>query len=317
MISPKPSVLVAARFLPRLLGKLGDHYTLHGLDRPDPDAIPSEARDARAIITIGGLKSDAALMDALPKLGLIACYGTGYEGVDRAAAKARGIVVTHAGEANATAVAEFAFGLVIASARGLVRGERFARAGRWRGDIIERTAITPELAGRRIGIYGLGSIGARIATRAAAFEMEVGYHNRRRRPDVPYVYHETLLGLAEWTDVLVVAVRADDSNYHAINREVLAALGPRGHLVNISRGIAVDELALCDALEAGTIAGAALDVFETEPDIPERLRKIDNLVLTPHMAAISANAQRAQRDLMFANLEAFFAGRPVLTPVPD
>jgi lactate dehydrogenase-like 2-hydroxyacid dehydrogenase len=315
--TPKPSVLVAARFLPRLLGKLGDHYTLHGLDRPEPDAIPPDARDARAIITIGGLKSDASLMDALPKLGLIACYGTGYEGVDRAAAKARGILVTHAGESNATAVAEFAFGLVIASARGLVRGERFARAGRWRGDIIERTAITPELAGRRIGIYGLGSIGTRIATRAAAFEMEVGYHNRRRRPDVPYIYQETLLGLAEWSDILVVAVRADATNYHAIGREVLAALGPRGHLVNISRGIAVDEAALCDALEAGVIAGAALDVFETEPDIPERLRKIDNLILTPHMAAISANAQRAQRDLMFANLEAFFAGRPVLTPVPD
>jgi lactate dehydrogenase-like 2-hydroxyacid dehydrogenase len=114
-----------------------------------------------------------------------------------------------------------------------------------------------------------------------------------------------------------VAVRADASNTYAINKEVLTALGPRGHVVNISRGIAVDTQALCDALEAGTIAGAALDVFEREPDIPERLRNLDNIILTPHMAAISANAQRAQRDLMFANLEAFFAGRPVLTPVPE
>ena len=313
----KPPVLVAARFLPRLLGRLGELYALHGLERPEPGAIPPEARDARALITIGGLRTDAALMDALPKLGLIACYGTGYEGVDRAAAKARGIVVTHAGEANATAVAEFAFGLVIASARGMVRGDRYVRAGRWRGDIIERTAITPELAGQRLGIYGLGSIGTRIATRAAAFEMEIGYHNRKPRQDVPYAYHATLLGLADWADVLMVAVRADASNYHAINKQVLAALGPRGHLVNISRGIAVDEAALCDALEAGTIAGAALDVFEHEPDIPKRLEGLDNVILTPHMAAISANAQRAQRDLMFANLEAFFAGRPVLTPVPE
>src|SRR6185295_14440422 len=147
-------------------------------------------------------------------------------------------------------------------------------------------------------------------------EMEIGYHNRRQRQELPYVYHPTLLGLADWADVLVVAVRADASNYHAINKQVLAALGPRGHLVNISRGIAVDEAALCDALEAGTIAGAALDVFEHEPDIPKRLEGLDNVILTPHMAAISANAQRAQRDLVFANLEAFFAGRPVLTPVP-
>ena len=312
----KPSVLVAAKFLPRLLGRLGDYYSLHGLDRSELDAIPPEARDSRALITIGSLDTDAALMDALPKLGLVACYGTGYEGVDRAAAKSRGIVVTHGGDTNATAVAEFAFGLVIASVRGMIRGERFARAGRWRGDIIERTAITPEVAGQRLGVYGLGSIGTKIATRAAAFEMEIGYHNRRPRPDVPYAYHPTLIGLAEWADVLMVAVRADASNTYAINREVLAALGPTGHLVNISRGIAVDTVALCDALEAGTIAGAALDVFEREPDIPDRLRVLDNVVLTPHMAAISANAQRAQRDLMFANLEAFFAGRPVLSPVP-
>jgi hydroxypyruvate reductase len=147
--------------------------------------------------------------------------------------------------------------------------------------------------------------------------MQIGYHNRRMRPDVAYSYHPTLLGLAEWADVLVVAVRADASNRHAVNAEVLSALGPRGHLVNISRGIAVDETALCDALETGTIAGAGIDVYEDEPNIPERLTRLDNVVLTPHMAAISANAQRAQRDLMFANLEAFFAGRPVLTPVPE
>ena len=313
----KPVVLVAARFLPRLLGRLGEHYALHGLEHPEADAIPPEAREARALITIGSLRTDAALMDALPKLGLIACYGTGYEGVDRAAAQARGIIVSHARDANATAVAEFAMGLVIASARGIIRGDRYVRAGRWRGDIIERTAVTPELAGRRLGVYGLGSIGTKIATRAAAFEVEIGYHNRKPRQDVPYGYHPTLIGLAEWVDILVVAVRADASNRHAINKEVLTALGPKGHLINISRGIAVDQAALCEALEAGTIAGAALDVYEDEPNVPERLTRLDNVVLTPHMAAISANAQRAQRDSMFATLEAFFAGRPVLTPVPE
>ena len=311
----KPTVLVPAGFTKRLLGRLSETYNLMGPLRPEgPNA---QEREARVLITLGSLTTSAALMDSLPNLGLISCFGTGFEGVDLAAARARNIVVSHAGDTNSTAVAEFAMGLVIATARDLVRGDRYARANRWRGDIIERLPIVPGLAGQRLGIYGLGSIGSKLAQRAAAFEMEIGYHNRKPRPDVPYAYHPTLLGLATWADILVVAVRADKSNTHAINREVLAALGPRGHLVNISRGIAVDTEALCDALEAGTISGAALDVYENEPDIPDRLKGLDNVVITPHMAAISANAQRAQRDIMFANLEAFFAGRPVLTPVPE
>ena len=311
----KPTVLVPAGFTKRLLGRLSETYNLMGPLRPEgPNA---QEREARVLITLGSLTTSAALMDSLPNLGLISCFGTGFEGVDLAAARARNIVVSHAGDTNSTAVAEFTMGLVIATARDLVRGDRYARANRWRGDIIERLPIVPGLAGQRLGIYGLGSIGSKLAQRAAAFEMEIGYHNRKPRPDVPYAYHPTLLGLATWADILVVAVRADKSNTHAINREVLAALGPKGHLVNISRGIAVDTDALCDALEAGTISGAALDVYENEPDIPDRLKGLDNVVITPHMAAISANAQRAQRDIMFANLEAFFAGRPVLTPVPE
>ena len=311
----KPTVLVPAGFTKRLLGRLSETDNLMGPLRPEgPNA---QEREARVLITLGSLTTSAALMDSLPNLGLISCFGTGFEGVDLAAARARNIVVSHAGDTNSTAVAEFAMGLVIATARDLVRGDRYARANRWRGDIIERLPIVPGLAGQRLGIYGLGSIGSKLAQRAAAFEMEIGYHNRKPRPGVPYAYHPTLLELATWADILVVAVRADKSNTHAINREVLAALGPRGHLVNISRGIAVDTEALCDALEAGTISGAALDVYENEPSIPDRLKVLDNVVITPHMAAISANAQRAQRDIMFANLEAFFAGRPVLTPVPE
>ena len=313
----KPTILIAASFPPRLLGRLADHYTIVQLEHLEPERLAPQAGEARVLITLGGLETDGALMDALPKLGMISCYGTGFEGVDRTAARARGIVVTHAGDANSTAVAEFAMGLIIATARDMVRGDRYLRRGQWRGDIIERLKMTPGLAGQRLGIYGLGSIGAKIAQRAAAFEMEIGYHNRRRRQGVAYLYHETLVELAKWADILLVAVRADASNRHSVNAPVLAALGPKGHMVNISRGIVVDEVALCDALEAGTIAGAALDVYEHEPNVPERLTRRDNVVLTPHMAAISANAQRAQRDIMFANLEAFFAGRPVLTPVPE
>ncbi len=265
----------------------------------------------------GAGRPTRALMDALPQLGLIACYGTGFEGVDRAAARARGIVVTHARDTNSVAVAEFAMGLVLASARSIVQGDRDVRGGRWRNDLMERLTVTPELAGRRLGIYGLGSIGSRIAQRAAAFDMQIGYHNRSQRSDVSYLYHPTLIGLAAWADVLVVSVRAGADNRHAINREVLAALGPGGHLINVSRGIVVDETALCDALETGAIAGAGLDVYEREPNIPERLTRLHNVVLTPHIAAVSLSAQSAQCDLLLANLEAFFAGRTVLTPVPE
>ena len=126
-----------------------------------------------------------------------------------------------------------------------------------------------------------------------------------------------MIGLANWADILVVSVRAGADNRHAINRQVLAALGPGGHLVNVSRGIAVDEMALCEALETGVIAGAGLDVYEHEPSIPERLTRLHNVVLTPHIAAVSLSAQSAQCDLLLGNLEAFFAGRPVLTPVPE
>jgi lactate dehydrogenase-like 2-hydroxyacid dehydrogenase len=302
---------------PGLHERLAARYDLHGpLERSAADAIPEAARGARALITLGSFRTDAAMIDALPELRLICCYGTGFEGVDRDAAAARGIVVTHAGDANATSVAEFAMGLVLAVSRKILFGDRFIREGRWVSRALERPPMVPGLAGRRLGVYGLGSIGLRIARRAETFEMEIGYHNRSPRADVPYAYHASLLDLAAWCDVLVVAVRADASNRHSVNAAVLEALGPEGVLVNISRGIAVDEMALCDALEAGRIAGAGLDVFEEEPHVPERLKALDNVVLTPHMGAAAQGAQEAQQQLIVENLEAFFTGRPVRSKVP-
>jgi lactate dehydrogenase-like 2-hydroxyacid dehydrogenase len=206
-------------------------------------------------------------------------------------------------------------GLLLASARQIGAAERFVRAGRWQGNSVERMPNVPGLAGRKLGIYGLGAIGARIASRAAAFDMTIGYHNRSQRPELPYLYHDSLLGLASWADVLIVAVRASIETRHAINAQVLRALGPEGHLINISRGIAVDEEALCEALETKLIAGAALDVYEHEPQVPDRLKLLENVVLTPHIAANAESAQLAQQDLLFGNLEAYFAGKPLLSPV--
>lgn len=312
----KPTLLMVPRLPDALVARLRENYVLLGpMEHSTPEALPASAEAAEALLTMGSLSTNAALIDALPKLRLICCYGTGVEGVDQARAKARGIALGNAGEANAASVAEFAMGLVLATARQIPQADRFVRAGRWKGNSVERMPAVPGLAGRRLGIYGLGAIGSRIARRAEAFEMEIGYHNRSRRSDVPYLYHDSLPSLAEWADVLVVSARASAENRHAINAAVLKALGPRGHLVNISRGIAVDEDALCAALEAGEIAGAGLDVYENEPHVSDRLKALDNVVLTPHIAAASQSAQAAQQEVMFGNLQAFFAGKPLLSPV--
>lgn len=303
----KPTILVIPRLPERVADAVRQHYEILG-PVPPGTALPEGAQEARVLVTIGSLKTDAALMDALPSLGLIACYGTGYEGVDRAAAAARGIVVTNAGDANAATVAEFAMGLVLATARSIVASDRYVRAGRWKGHAVERMPSVPGLAGRRIGIYGLGAIGSRVAMRAAAFDMEVGYHNRSARTDVPYAYFPSLPELARWADVLVVSVRASAENRHAIDAGVLAALGPRGYIVNISRGLAIDEEALCDALERRVIAGAGLDVFEHEPNVPERLQALDNVVLTPHVAANADSALDGQSTVLIDNLRAWFGG---------
>lgn len=310
----KPTVLVAARLSPSAVERLADRYTVIGpIERCTPDAIPEPGRTARALVTFGALPTRAALLDALPKLGLIACYGSGYEGVELKEAARRGITVTHGPGANASTVADHAMALVLASTRLIVAGDRLVRAGRWPQGA--RLPMVPGLTGARLGVYGLGAIGTKVAARAAAFEMEVGYFSRTRR-DVPYTYFPNLLALAEWSDILVVAVRADAGNRHAVDRKVLAALGPQGHVVNIARGSAIDEQALIEALETGVIAGAGLDVFADEPNVPERLKALENVVLTPHIGGNSHSANEAQCDLLLANLEAFFAGRPVLTPVP-
>lgn len=313
----KPTILMMPRLADDAIASLKQHYTVIGpVHGDDAASVPAEAREARAMVTYGGRRTGADLMDALPKLELIACYGTGVEGVDAAAAKARSIKLCNAADANARSVAEFAVGLMLCAMRGIGRGDRFVREGGWSSRGIEPVSNTPDLAGRKIGIYGLGAIGARIASRAAAFEMEVGYHSRSSKPDLPYQFHDSLLGLAAWADVLMVAVRASAETRNAVDAAVLDALGPDGYVVNISRGLVIDEEALCDALEQKRIAGAALDVFAEEPHVPERLRKLENVVLTPHIAASSQDAKKGQLRMLLGNLDAFFAGRSMPSSVP-
>jgi lactate dehydrogenase-like 2-hydroxyacid dehydrogenase len=315
----KPKILLACDFTDRFKHLLSERYTLVGpLSSSSPEALPPEAGEVRALVTKGGLATSRGMIDALPALGVVAFFGTGYEGIDLAAAGERKLVVTHSPGANASSVADFAMGLVLASTRNILGADRFVRAGQWRGNSLVSLPAVPGLTGTKLGIFGFGAIGRKVAVRAAGFEMEIGYHNRSRKPDIGHAYFESLTALAEWSDILVVAARADASTYHIVDGAILNALGRNGHVVNVARGSLVDSEALAAALEEGRIAGAALDVVENEPDIPARLLAAPNLILSPHIAFASHSARDAQEDMVLANLDAFFRGDlAVLNPVPQ
>ena len=256
-------------------------------------------------------------MAAMPRLSLICCYGTGYERIDLAAARKRNIMVTHGADANAPDVAEMAVGILLASTRRIVRADKMIRRGDWTKRIPNRFGAIAGLSGGKVGILGLGAIGMEFVKRIKGFDVEIGYCNRSKRGDVDFAYFPNVMALATWCDYLIVCLRSDASNRHIINAEVLKALGPRGHVVNISRGWAVDEAALADALRNNVIEGAALDVFDEEPYEGQELLSLDNLVMTPHFGGGTEHAQRRMTSLVRRNLDAHFAGKPVVSPLPE
>ncbi len=255
---------------------------------------------------------DAEFIERLPELKLIAVFGAGYDRVDIAAARRRGIAVANTPGVTDAAVADMAMALLLATARQVCAADRFVRAGRWPHG---RFPLVPQFSGRRLGIFGLGRIGEAIAKRAIGFDLEIGYHNRRRQPELPYRYFDGLAALAAWSDYLVVACPATPDTRGRVDAEVLQALGRAGILVNIARGSIIDENALVGALESRAIAGAGLDVFEHEPEVPAALTGRDDVVLTPHVAGGTLETWRAAEEAVIANLVSFFeTGRP-LTPV--
>lgn len=302
----KPTVLITLPLGKAFEQKLANRYNVVS----DPNA--KEGVDA--VVTVGTMNADKAYFDGMPDLKILCCFGSGYEGIDLAQAEAHGVKVTNTVGANASTVADLAVALLLASVRKVVTGDQLTRAGKWRGDNPAPLIFARGLTGRRIGIVGMGAIGRKIAERLSAFEAEVGYHNRSRK-DVPWPYFETPLDLANWADVLVLAHRADETNRHMVNAELLQALGPQGHVVNISRGSAIDEDALIAALKNGAIAGAALDVFEDEPEPRTDLTKLPNIVVTPHIGGGTSEAIVAMGDAVIANLDAFFTGKPLPNPV--
>lgn len=275
------------------------------------DLTDENAPRVRGAVTIGSTGFDRALMDRLPNLGIVSCFGSGHENVDLAAARDHGVVATNSAGANAACVADFAMGLLLASLRRIAEADRFVRADGWVGRASTRHFLSTGLGGRRLGVLGLGAIGRQIARRAEGFDLEIGYHNRSRRSDVAYRYFDRLPALAEWADILMVACRADASNRNLVDGAILQALGPTGVVINIARGSVIDEPAMVRALESGTIAGAGLDVFVDEPEMPAALKSMDQVVLAPHIGGTTMVAMQAMGDRVLAVLEDFLAGRPV------
>ena len=280
---------------------------LDGFLRDDGDRI-------EAIAAYGAEKVPADLINALPNLKIISCYGVGYDGIDAAAAVERGIIVTHTPNVLNNDVANTAILLMLAVSRQLVRDDKWVRAGNWKAK--GAAPLTRSIEGKPVGIVGLGRIGERIAEKLQAFSCEVSYHSRNKR-DVPYRYYAGLEEMAKDVDYLIVITPGGAATRHMINREVMNALGPEGTLINVARGTVVDEAEMVAALREGRLGYAGLDVFEAEPHVPEELFGMDNVVLLPHVGSATVETRQAMGDLTVENIERFFREKTVTTPVPE
>ena len=308
-------VLAAAKLSPLYTSQLSAAFQFHDrLHETDPAAFAKVAPQVRAVAGSGDSKVSAELIAQLPALELISVMGVGYDGVDVAAAKARGIMVTHTPNVLNDDVADLAIGLMLCAARQLPAADRYVRAGHW---LSAPMPLARKMSGARLGLVGMGRIGQAIAQRAQAFGMQIAYHTRTPKAGVPYAYHADLLSLARDSDFLVLITPGGAGTRHLVNAQVLQALGTKGILVNVARGSVVDEAALIEALEKGVIGGAALDVFEDEPRVPQRLIDLPHVVLVPHIGSATGQTRQAMADLAFGNLREHFARRPVLTPVPE
>ncbi|MDB5527926.1 MAG: hydroxyacid dehydrogenase [Devosia sp.] len=290
---------------------LAQRYTVHKLhEAADKDAFLAEI--APRIRAHAGSGVQADLIAKLPKLEIIASFGVGTDNIDLKAAKAAGVRVTNTPDVLNDAVAELTIGLMISLARRIPQGDRFVRDGKWlKGNM----GLFSELTGKTVGILGLGRIGKEIATRAQAMKMRVVYHGRNRQENVPYIYYDKLIDMARDVDWLVLIAPGGKSTDRIVSREVLEALGPQGMLVNIARGTLVDEPVMVDLLVNGGLGGAALDVFEKEPQVPEALFALDNVVLAPHQGSATHQTRDAMGATLVANLDAHFAGNPLISPV--
>jgi len=311
--TPTPVVLLSGH----ALGAFEKRLHEEGWRTVGPGEVAmADLAQVRALAHASILPLRQADLEAMPNLGLIHCMGAGYETVDVPWCRARGIEVTNAGDANAELVADYALGMLISAWRNIVVGDRMVREGRWT-QVAPRKARGPGLKGRRLGIVGFGHIGVACAKRAEPFGLEICWWGPRPKPEARWPRTESLLELATWSDILLVACRANAENRGLISREIIEAVGPEGMILNIARGSVVDEDALILALKDGRLGRAALDVFWEEPSPAARWADVPNTLLTPHAAGLASDASTMIYDRAVENLRLFFAGRAVATPVPS
>ncbi len=309
----KPDVLVVAKLWPYLMEALQAEFNVHDrLHETDPAAFARIAPSIRAISGGGESKVNAELIGKLPGLELVSVFGVGYDGYDVPTLKSRGIPLTNTPDVLTDDVADMGMALMLSVARRVPQNDAYLRAGKWRN---APAPLARKMSGARLGIVGLGRIGLAIAKRAEGFGMSIAYTTRTARKDVPYRYFPSAAALAAEVDFLMVITPGGAGTKGLINAEVLAALGQKGYLINVARGSVVDEAALIRALDGGVIAGAGLDVFENEPNVPQALIDRDNVVLSPHAASATLQTRKAMADLAFGNLQAHFAGKALLTPI--
>ena len=311
------SVLQVGPLKPSLAQTLQDEYAAYVL--PDEASereafLSSHGEEIAAVVTSGRTGVDAGLMSALPNLGAVVNFGVGYDTTDVDAAAARGVGVSNTPDVLTDCVADTAVGLMIDVMRQFSASDRYVRAGRW--PVEGMYPLTRQVSNTRVGIIGLGRIGSAIAKRLSAFGCTISYHNRNRVADSVYEYVPSPEELAHGVDVLIVAAAGGSGTRKLVGREVIDALGADGYLVNIARGSVVDEKALVAALTQGRLAGAGLDVFADEPNVPDALLTMDNVVVLPHVGSGTVQTRAAMEALTLRNLDSFLASGQLITPVP-
>jgi lactate dehydrogenase-like 2-hydroxyacid dehydrogenase len=310
----KQELLITGPIYPPTLAELERTYNAHRLwTAPDRNALIASLADrvtAVASSNSGGI--DGATIAKLPKIGVIAHFGVGYDTVDVDAARARKIPVTNTPDVLTEEVADLALALLLATVRRVPQGDRYVREGKWlKGPM----ALTGSVQGKTLGIIGMGRIGRAIAKRAEAFNMKIVYQGPNRKSDLSWPYFADAVALAKDADLVIAACPGGEATRGLVSRAVIDAIGPEGTFVNIARGSVVDEPALIAALKEGRLGGAGLDVFADEPRVPEAFFAMDNVVLQPHVASATHRTRQAMGQLVIDNLAAFFAGKPLVTPV--
>ena len=315
MSAARPVVLLAGRVHPRVRERVEAEFDAVSVEAADVGLMSDETRTRiRGIAAATAISAE--FIDSLPKLEVIANFGVGYDAVDATHAATRNVMVTNTPDVLSDEVADTTVGLLLNTLREFPKAEAYLRAGRWAAEgAYPLTSLT--LRGRTIGIFGLGRIGLAIARRLEAFGLPIHYHTRTKRSDVNYPWHASLIDLASAVDTLIVVVPGGAATEKAVNSDILGALGPQGVLISVGRGTTIDEPALITALTDRTIAAAGLDVFAHEPNVPQALMDLPNACLLPHVASASVSTRNGMADLVVDNLEAWLAGRPALTPVPE